>query len=127
MQVDKKDKQILEHIINYCDEVTETFETFGMNKDRFMESAPFRNACSMPIMQIGELAKKLSVSFVNNDKKMPWKAIKGMRDMFAHGYHSMNKEMIWETSTKDIPVLKKHVENILNNSIVKDNDVYRRE
>ena len=81
MQVDKKDKQILEHIINYCDEVTETFETFGMNKDRFMKSAPFRNACSMPIMQIGELAKKLSVSFVNNDKKMPWKAIKGMRDI----------------------------------------------
>lgn len=116
MNLNDKDKQILEHIVRYCDEVNEAHTIFKYNKELFMNTPTYRNGCSMPIMQIGELVKKLSKSFINADKKMPWKEIKGMRDIFAHGYSTMNKEMIWNTSIDDIPVLKNHVFKILNDS-----------
>lgn len=58
-----RDKTILEHIIRYCDEVEETVRQFSGEKDTFEENFIFRNAVSMPIMQIGELATRLSESF----------------------------------------------------------------
>jgi len=115
MKISDKDKQVLEHIVKYCDEIKEAHEIFDYNKQLFMDTSTYRNACSMPIMQIGELVKKLSTEYINADRNMPWKAIKGMRDIFAHDYHAMNKEMIWETSVNDIPALAKHVTNVLTN------------
>jgi uncharacterized protein with HEPN domain len=38
----------------------------------------------MPILQIGELAKNLSDEFRETNNDIPWKAIMGMRDIFAH-------------------------------------------
>ena len=114
MKLNDKDKQILEHIVRYCDEINEAHTIFKFDKQLFMDTPTYRNGCSMPIMQIGELVKRLSKEFILSDKKMPWKEIKGMRDIFAHGYETMNKEMIWNTSIEDIPALKKHVSKILN-------------
>ena len=61
MNLNDKDKQILEHIVRYCDEVNEAHTIFKYNKELFMNTPTYRNGCSMPIMQIGELVKKLSI------------------------------------------------------------------
>ena len=37
--------------------------------------------------------------------RIQWGPIKGMRNMVAHSYGSMSREIIWETATMDIPVL----------------------
>ena len=91
--------------------------TFESNQETFIKNPVFRNACSMPIMQIGELAKNLSEEFQSNNQNIPWKAIKGMRNIFAHDYHSMNKEMIWETAVHSIPKLSKQLKKILNKNL----------
>lgn len=60
----------------------------------------------MNLLQIGELAGRLSDDYVQRTKaQMDWRAIKNMRNMFAHDYGSMDIERIWETVTEDIPVL----------------------
>ena len=57
-------------------------------------------------LQIGELAGKLSDDYVRMTKvQIDWRAIKNMRNMFAHDYGSMDIERIWETAIEDIPVL----------------------
>jgi uncharacterized protein with HEPN domain len=117
MQLNKKDKQIIEHLIAYCLEVHMALVTFKNNRELFMQSPVFRNACSMPIMQIGELSKNLSEECQNNNKAIPWQAIKGMRNIFAHDYHSMNKEIIWETATQSIPKLSTQLKRILNRDL----------
>ena len=40
---------------------------------------------------------------------MAWKAIAGMRDIFAHHYGSIDFEMTWNTSVEDIPELKAYL------------------
>lgn len=67
----------------------------------------------MPILQIGESAKRLSDDFLKSSLDIPWKAIKGMRDMFAHQYHSMDKEIIWNVAIKRVPELNKKCQQIL--------------
>ena len=57
----------------------------------------------MPMLQIGELAKRLSENILEATKVIPWKQVKGMRDFFVHDYLSMDKEIIWNTLLVNIP------------------------
>ena len=41
---------------------------------------------SFNVLQIGKLVKTLSPEFLSKYDKMPWKDIKGMRDIIGHGY-----------------------------------------
>ena len=66
----------------------------------------------MPILQIGELVKNLSDEFISKYSAMAWKAIAGMRDIFAHHYGSIDYEMTWNTSIEDIPALKEYLMKI---------------
>ena len=55
MLLNNKDRQILDHIVKYCDEVDLAIFEYGNNKETFLNNPVFRNACAMPIMQIGEI------------------------------------------------------------------------
>ena len=112
MLLNNKDRQILDHIVKYCDEVDLAISEYGNDKETFLNNPVFRNACAMPIMQIGELAKRLSPEFCQSTPNIPWKAIKDIRDLFAHDYRSMNKDMIWMTAIKNIPELKQNIEQL---------------
>lgn len=118
MQLSNKDKQILEHIAKYCYEVKLAMNEYGNNRNTFLSNPVYRNACSMPIMQIGELAKKLTPEFCHDTPHIPWQEIKGMRNLFAHDYHSMNLDMIWTTTSKNIPELSNEIHYILNHEDV---------
>ena len=107
MKQRNRDKIILEHIIAYAEKIERSIQRFGNDFQTFLDDADFRDAVSMNILQIGELAKKLSDEYVKEtSNQMNWKAIKGMRDFFAHDYGSMDIERIWETAIEDIPQLK---------------------
>ena len=60
----------------------------------------------MNILQIGELAGKLSDDFIKDTNSIPWGKIKGMRNQFAHDYGTADDEIIWNAVTVDIPALK---------------------
>ena len=100
-----KNAQILGHIIAYCDDVINAVGRFGGGKEKFVSDRIFRNACAMPLMQIGELAKSLPDDVIGMDSAIPWKDVKGMRDYFAHEYHEMDMDIIWNT-IEEIPSFK---------------------
>ena len=52
-----------------------------------------------------------TVTRFQKHKGIPWKAIAGMRDIFAHHYGSIDYEMTWNTSIEDIKMLKEFLEN----------------
>ena len=113
-----RDRVICEKIVTYCEEIDGTHKMFEDNEELFHSDQTgfvYRNAISMPIMQIGELAKSLSDEFVEKCQVLPWKEIKGMRDHFAHGYGKMNRTKIWKTSHDDISLLYSTLSEILNN------------
>lgn len=54
-----RDRNIVRHILKYCDEVNTAHEDFDCSREKFMSSSTYRNAITMPIPQIGELANHL--------------------------------------------------------------------
>ena len=99
----QRDASILRHMIRYCRELDETIAFFGNDESEFERNSIFRNAVSMPIQQIGELAKHLSDDFIASHPEIPWRQVKGMRDWFAHQYLDMDTHVVWITATLDIP------------------------
>ncbi|MDR0884278.1 MAG: DUF86 domain-containing protein [Oscillospiraceae bacterium] len=98
----------------YCDDIAGTIVRFGASYDAFTKDIDFYNSVSMSIMQIGELANGLSAEFKDATRRqMPWGAIRGMRNHFAHAYVTMDRSDVWETATKDTPVLLQFCETII--------------
>lgn len=110
----ERDISLICIILEFCSQAEKAIEYFGKSLKEFKNNNIFRNAVSMPVMQIGEYAKRLSVEFRTNHRDIPWHQICGMRDWFAHGYCEMDIEAIWKTVVEDIPVLRKFCEDILN-------------
>ena len=94
-------------------QIEETVNRFGNSYDVFTEDYVYQNACAMCILQIGELVGNLSEDFKTSYNGVPWKNIKGMRNIFAHNYGNMSILATWETVTEDIPMLRKYCIDII--------------
>lgn len=112
-----REKEIIKHMLRYCVEVDLALKSFGREKNEFLQNPVLRNACAMPIMQIGELAKHLPDDFLQAHSEIPWHHIKGMRNFFAHDYMNMDVEVIWETATEDVPALQSKLKMIQDSFI----------
>ena len=101
-----RDKSVLQHIRSHCDDIEGFIERFGEDYDVFTSDKAYFNAVSMGILQIGELAGSLSEEYrAKTCGTIPWSNIKGMRNIVAHDYGSVDEGLLWETATEDIPVL----------------------
>ena len=60
----------------------------------------------MYILQIGEMATRLSENLKTEHCDIPWRDIIGMRNIFAHDYERIDDKMIWETLSNDIISLR---------------------
>ena len=113
MNEKKRDVLIVEKIIKYCREVQETIALFGNVYEMFVRSSIYQNAVSMCVLQIGELVGVLSDEAKKVYNEMPWKQIRGMRNMIVHHYGSVDIDELWHTITEDIPNLSRYSEKIL--------------
>ncbi len=111
------DLQRIEHIRDYCAEIEKTIERYGKSFDIFSLDTDYQKSVSFSILQIGELSGKLSEEFKNETSNLvPWSAIREMRNIFAHNYGSMNREIIWKTANDDVSLLLDFCNEILKNN-----------
>ncbi|WP_133968479.1 DUF86 domain-containing protein [Eubacterium limosum] len=129
MSIKNRNIDIIDHILNYCYQIGETRQRFGNNFDNFQADKIYQNAVCMCILQIGELSKYLTDDFKNLYSEIPWKQIRGIRNIFAHDYGSIDVLTIWNTINYNIPELKDFCENILaqnkslNQEALHDSDI----
>lgn len=107
-----KDKQLIEHMVRYCLEIMGTVDFFGKSRESFLSNYIYFNSCSTPILQIGELAKRVSDELVKGHPEIPWRQMKGARDYFAHDYLAVNKDLAWDMIENDIPHLYRELKRI---------------
>ncbi|MBQ3076581.1 MAG: DUF86 domain-containing protein [Clostridia bacterium] len=101
MTVADRDRQLLGNIAKYCREIEHAHSEYGGNYQVFCSNPTYRNAVAMCLMQIGELAGRLSDEFRAANTGIPWRAIRGMRNVVAHEYGGLDIEMLWETAGTD--------------------------
>jgi len=75
------------------------------------------------IMIIGEAANLLTKDFREKHAEVPWRDIVDMRNVLVHGYFTTSALFIWETYTKDLPILsqqvKKYIKELSENTLLK--------
>lgn len=112
MRTNDKDKHLLLHIEEYCNQVQETVIEIG-NCDNLESNFIYQNALAMPLLQIGELARNISDDLKEKYSDVPWVEIRALRNVFVHSYGKVDWKKVWETGINDIPELKEKCSQII--------------
>ena len=65
------------------------------------------------MMIIGEAANMLTCEFRESHPLTPWKQITGMRNFLIHGYHQVEKDIVWKVIEEDLHLLKIQIMNYM--------------
>ena len=114
MNETNRDIRILEHIVNYCQQITEAMEHFGNDQVIFLNNKVYQNAVSLCILQIGELVSILTDDFKRENPDIPWRDIKLMRNIVAHRYGTIDHTITWDVVQNDIPTLQAYCKKIIS-------------
>lgn len=106
------DISLIQKSLRYIYELNSTLKDFNYNYNSFVENSTCRNAVCMCLLQIGELTGKLSQELKNEQPNIEWHLIKGMRNIFAHAYSTLDCIAAWGAATKDVPKLKEVLQTL---------------
>lgn len=109
----ERDESVLRRMLAWCEQSEEAHVQFGRSQQTFIANSAYRNAVSMCIFQICELANHLTEDLKNAHPELPWNQIRGMRNLFAHDYGNMDMAGIWATSVQDIPEIERFCRNLI--------------
>ncbi len=85
-----------------------------ISHDEFVCDIQLQDSVIRRIEIIGEAAGRISQEFCDAHTEIPWSEITGMRHRMIHGYDSVDTEIVWRTSTADIPTLIQKTDQILS-------------
>ena len=107
----KNDSVRIQHILDAAQ------ESVSFTKGRCRDDLDADRKLNLSLVRlleiIGEAARGISEEFRDSHPDLPWKKMVGMRDRLIHGYFEVNLDVVWETVTKDIPLLIDQLEKIV--------------
>ncbi|MEV7908052.1 HepT-like ribonuclease domain-containing protein [Streptomyces anulatus] len=65
------------------------------------------------IMNIGEAASGISETTGARRPDIPWREIRGLRNILAHAYFSVDLDAVWRTSRTDVPIMERRALDLL--------------
>jgi uncharacterized protein with HEPN domain len=106
-----KDQVLLRHIKDEIDFINGQFPL--NNKNNLLNDPVLQRATIRSFEIIGEAVKNLSDDFKDDNPKIKWKEIAGMRDKLIHHYFGVDWDIVWEVINTRIPEREKMVEKSL--------------
>lgn len=108
----KDDRLYLIHILERISRI-ESYITG--KRENFTQSPLIQDAVLRNLEIIGEAAKRVSPLLRERYPQIPWRRIAGLRDVLIHHYDGVDLEEVWNIIVKDLPILKKQLQTILEN------------
>ena len=110
--INNKDLDSLEDIIHCINLIYRYSE--GLSKEEFYKNQEKQDVLIHRLEIMGEASKRLSDEIIDSFLDVPWKQIKGMRDVLIHQYDDIMLEIVWETVQKRIPEIEHNLRKIKN-------------
>ena len=84
-----------------------------VDRDAFYANGEKQDAVLRRLEIIGEAAGRIAYEVQKEFPSIPFREIRGMRNIIAHDYGEVDLERVWETATVDVPALLKTLEKAL--------------
>lgn len=119
--LDERVADNLNDIIKSLDLIQKRFSTVSGPDDFVLspDGVLLLDSISMRLQVIGELVKmtyKLDRFIFEQHPDIEWQNIMKMRDLISHHYNQIDHEIIYDICKNNVPLLKKTIQTILNES-----------
>ena len=101
----------LEHIHEQTGYLVAT--SAGLTKDDFLGDKTRILAFERSLERIGEAVGRLDDAFKAGHPTIPWRKIRGLRNVVAHVYWAIDYDIVWDVVTADIPPLHDQIGHLL--------------
>jgi uncharacterized protein with HEPN domain len=89
--------------------------THGLSIDDFHANSLVQDGVRCNLQIIGEAAHNIEqnhTQFAEAHADVPWAVMYRMRNRIAHGYFSIDVDVLWQTVMRDLPNVKPQLERI---------------
>jgi uncharacterized protein with HEPN domain len=87
--------------------------TKGKTEAEYRAESMLRDAVERRLEIVGEAARRLSENFCIAHPEIPWRKIKGSRNIIAHDYDGVDHAIVWRIVQEHLPILKSQLEQLL--------------
>lgn len=117
--MDNRVADICVKILLETDEIESRKQDFNIDEKGWYASRALRDLILMPLVQIGEL----TTHFKNDEHlelfpSVPWREIKGFRNVVVHGYGQIDLDIAWRSATESVAELR--------GALLADGEIYER-
>jgi len=87
--------------------------TEGMTFAAFVADARTRDAVVRNLMTMGESVRWIPEVILDAHPEVPWRTMRGVRNVVVHEYFGIDDAILWETVRGDLPPLTEPLETVL--------------
>ena len=87
--------------------------TDGMTLEEFVGDARTMDAVVRNLMTMGESIRWIPEPILEAHPAVPWRTLRGMRNVVVHEYFGVDPAILWETVRGDLPPLEADLEAVL--------------
>lgn len=94
----------------------ESIERFiaGMDFEIFQADDKTASAVIRKLEIIGEAVKQIPDEARQQNVRIPWKEMAGMRDRLSHFYFGVDYRLVWKAITERLPQVKQEIRKLLD-------------
>jgi uncharacterized protein with HEPN domain len=94
--------------------------TSGLTRSDFDKSRIAQYAVAHALQIIGEAAARVSDETRAKAPTVPWVQVIGMRNRLVHDYGRIDRDILWDTTSADIPALTAALELLIGGRTAED-------
>ncbi len=103
-----------DRLLDMLDAITNIERYASKGRAAFEKDELIQNWFVHHLQIIGEAASKLDKSFHQSYSQISWAEIIAMRNILVHDYFGIDLEAVWEVVARDLPELKIHINEVIN-------------
>lgn len=101
----------LDHIIKSIEHIEQYIQ--GMDEEEFLETSWAIDAVDHRLTVIGEAMRRIPKSFQDRHRSIEWHKAIATRNVIIHEYDRIEREIIWDVITNDLPRMKSKLKVLL--------------
>jgi uncharacterized protein with HEPN domain len=90
--------------------------TAGMTFEEFCADRRTLDAVVRNLMVMGESVRWVPVQVQDGHRDLPWRGMRGVRNVVVHEYFGVDPRILWETCRRDLPPLIPRLEAVLRST-----------